>query len=488
MNQKKIIWGVSGYSHDASLCVLADNTIKFASSSERFSRVKNDKNLNTAIINEALNYGYPDKIVWYENPYKRCLRSVLIDKQFKFKNIKNILKNFNLNAPISFCDHHVAHLNTSLLTSPFLVKDALGMVVDTVGEFLSFSLWHITDSTHYKSIYKHYYPDSLGLFYSSVTDLVGLKAQEDEYILMGMSSYGKSEKYYNFFRNKFFQGNNLIVDLRRGCRGLFTQQEIEQDKFEIAHGAQMVFEEIVLNIVNQQLKKFNYKQLIVSGGCALNCKLNSKLINFFEDAWIFPNPGDSGAALGAALSYTKSPIEINNLFFGYNAGDNNNINSIINILKDRGVVGVVNGCAEFGPRALGNRSILADPRIHNIKDIVNSIKGRELFRPFAPAILKQEAKKYFEVKDNIDYNYMQFLCKCKTTDLPGIVHVDNTSRIQTVDSKNPFLYNILNEWRRQTGCPVLLNTSLNKKGLPLINSKKDIIEFDTTDLQIVTPA
>lgn len=488
MTSKKIIWGVSGYSHDASLCVVADNTIKFASSSERFSRVKNDKNLNTAIINEALNYGYPDKIVWYENPYKRCLRSVLIDKQFKFKNIKNILKNFNLNAPIGFCDHHVAHLNTSLLTSPFLVKDALGMVVDTVGEFLSLSLWHITDSTHYKCIYKHYYPDSLGLFYSSVTDLVGLKAQEDEYILMGMSSYGKSEKYYNYFKNKFFQGNNLIVDLRKGCRGLFTQQEIEQDKFEIAHGAQRVFEEIVLNIVKQQLKKFNYKQLIVSGGCALNCKLNSKLINYFEDAWIFPNPGDSGAAAGAALSVSKETTQFDNAFVGHDAGRNNNIKDIVDALKNKGVVGVINGKAEFGPRALGNRSILADPRIHNIKDIVNGIKGRELFRPFAPAILKQHAAEYFHVKNNINYNYMQFLCACKQYNLPGIVHVDNTSRIQTVDKNNSFLFDILNVWYAQTGCPVLLNTSLNKKGLPLVNTVNDAKEFNDTDLQVVTPA
>jgi carbamoyltransferase len=488
MNQKKINWGISGYSHDASVCILRDNDIQFASSSERFSRVKNDKNLNLEIVNEALNYGYPDTIAWYENPYKRCLRSILIDKQFKFKNIKSILKSFNINAPVIYCDHHVAHLNTSLLTCPFDVSNALGMVVDTVGEFLSLSLWHIKNTGSYKCIYKHYYPDSLGLFYSSITDLVGLKPQEDEYILMGMSSYGNSDRYYNFFKQNFFSANNLKVDLRRGCKGLLTAKEIDLNKFDIALGAQKIFEEIVLKLVQQQLKKFNYKQLIWSGGCALNCKLNTKLVDYFNDAWVFPNPGDSGAAVGAALSINKTPVQFNNAFLGYDAGNNDNITDIVNILKSKGVVGVVNGRAEFGPRALGNRSILADPRIPNIKDIVNGIKGRELFRPFAPAILKQHAASFFNIKNNIDYSYMQFLCECKTSNLPGIVHVDNTSRIQTVDSNNAFLHSILNAWYNQTGCPVLLNTSLNKKGLPLLNCKQDIKEFDTTDLQIVTPS
>ena len=482
----KIIWGVSGYSHDASLCVLINNEIKYASSSERYSRIKNDKNLNQEMINDALIYGNPDEIVWYENPFKKTLRNLIVNHRLKTFNIKNILKNFNIESKINYCDHHKAHLFSSALTSKFNLEDTLGVVIDTVGEFLSLSMWKISNQK-YKCIYKNYYPNSLGLFYSSITDLVGLKAQEDEYILMGMSSFGNSDKYYNFFKKNFFYKNDLIVDLKRVCKNLFTQKEIEENKFEIAFGAQKIFEEIVVNLIQSQLTKFKYKNLILSGGCALNCKMNTKLINYFEKIWIFPNPGDSGASIGAALSIYNKRIDFKNMFLGHDLKENNNIDKIVSILKTDGVVGVLNGKAEFGPRALGNRSILADPRIKNIKEIVNNIKGREAFRPFAPCVLENRANDYFYMNDNIDYRFMQFLCDTKDNNLDGIKHIDGTSRIQTVGEDNEFLFKILKKWEMETDCPILLNTSLNKKGYPLLNSLKDIKEFKDTSLKIICP-
>lgn len=485
----KTIWGVSGYAHDSSICVIQNNELKFASSVERYSRIKNDRNFHKDIIEDCLEFGYPDQLVWYENPYTKFLRTAFFDSNFHFKNIKNIFsEHFNINCKVTYCDHHKAHLLSSLLTVPFAIDKTLGVVIDTVGEFKTLSIWNIRSNSDFKLLYKHTYPDSLGLFYSAITDLIGLKPQEDEYILMGMASYGKTEKYYNFFKKYFFKNNHLIFDLRKGARGLFTEKEIENEKYDIALGAQLIYEETFINIITKFLNKLKYRKVILSGGCALNCRANSRLLKQVDNIWTFPNPGDSGAALGAALSINPVPIKIANMFYGYNIGHNTRITEIINILLSEGIVGVMNGRAEFGPRALGNRSILADPRIFNIKDRVNDIKGREAFRPFAPAVLNTYAHKLFDIPNkNVCYEYMQYVIKSKVTNLPGIVHIDGTSRLQVVDEKNIFLYQILSEWYKRTNCPVLLNTSLNIKGKPLLNRLSDIKEFSHNNLKIITP-
>ena len=206
--------------------------------------------------------------------------------------------------------------------------------------------------------------------------------------------------------------------------------------------------------------------------------------------WIYPNPGDAGASLGAALALTQTPIKIDHMFTGYDAGNITNINEIIDILSKDFIVGVINGRAEFGPRALGNRSILADPRNKDVQTMVNKIKGRELFRPFAPAVLKQYCDTYFQIKTNPDnYKFMQYTAKCiQPEKIPGAVHVDGTSRIQVVDETNPFLYKILLSWYIKTGVPVLLNTSLNYRGKPLINKIDEIDELEDRGIKIVTPA
>lgn len=479
----KIVWGISGYAHDAAISVLKDNEIVFASSSERFSRLKNDKDFNQSLISYALEYGYPDKIVWYENPYKKFLRKLIIDKQ-----IINPFVKFSINKPIHYIDHHKSHLFSSLYTSPFLPNRSLGVVVDSVGEFLSLSLWDIKDYNNFKKIYSVDYPDSLGLFYSSITQLLGLKPQEDEYIMMGMASYGKSEKYYEYFKKYFFKNTNLLLDLRKGCYDIFSQEEINKNKFDIAYGAQKIFEEVLLDIIKKYLKITGYRNIIMSGGCALNCSCNSKILEEVDNLWIFPNPGDSGASLGAALSVRKSPVFLKNMYLGFDAGNNLgpiNIARKIDYLK---MVGVITGKAEFGPRALGHRSILADPRVKNINDIVNGIKGREKFRPFAPIILKEHFNEYFyNPKTSNYYPYMQYTFKAKySKEYPGVTHVDNTSRVQTVDSSTPFIHKVLKKWYSITGCPMLLNTSLNIKGKPLLNSKKDIEEFKNRDLVILS--
>jgi carbamoyltransferase len=458
-------WGVSALFHDASIVVCINDKIVFASSAERFSRIKGDKHLNLKIIQEALKYGYPNEVYWYENVFLKSLRILLVNKKIRLYNIKKYLQSFGIVSKIYFTTHHESHLYSSLTTAPFDSSNSLGVVVDAVGEFNSLTIWNITASTH-KKIYKQNYPKSLGLFYSAITDLIGLTPQDEEYILMGMSSYGKSSNYIDTLKNI------LNEDLSFGCKHLIKQVD---NKFDVAYAAQSIFEEELVRLVKKYLNITGYTKIIYSGGCALNCKANSLLAELGQ-LWIFPNPGDSGSSLGAIKS---NNINLQNMFLGYDAGVNNNYINIIDTLLNKHPVGVINGRAEFGPRALGHRSILADPRDIKMKEIVNDIKGREQFRPFAPCILRRFASDYFHLKDDLNYSYMQYLVKCKKPEvIPAAVHVDSTSRVQIVDESNPFLNNILERWYKKTNCPVLLNTSLNIKGKPIVNGYNDLQEFN----------
>lgn len=480
------IWGISALFHDAAISVVQNGNLVFASSAERYSRQKNDQYLNKELINDALKFGIPEKIVWYEKPYKKFLRQLVVDRTFKRYNVKKYLESFGIYSKLYFCDHHLSHLYSSLYTAPFDTEGTLGVVIDTVGEYISTSLWSIKNNSITK-IHTKYYPNSLGLFYSSVTDLVGLTPQNDEYILMGMAGYSNNNYYYHRFKELFFDGFNLIHDLRFGCKDLFNAEEISAHKFDMARGAQLIFEEILLNLVKKYLCKTNYKKIIYAGGCALNCTANSKLLSLVDKVWIFPNPGDAGASTGAALSLVKRPIGLRNMFLGHDADEINDVDGIVDSIIDSGIVGVINGRAEFGPRALGNRSILADPRVKNIQHIVNDYKGREQFRPFAPAVLQNGANFFKYLKEFEQYKYMQYTVDCVApNNIPGVVHVDNTSRIQAVDISNLFLYKLLSRWYLKTGCPVLLNTSLNYKGYPLTNKVEDIKEFKDRKFRVFT--
>jgi carbamoyltransferase len=214
------------------------------------------------------------------------------------------------------------------------------------------------------------------------------------------------------------------------------------------------------------------------GGCALNCSANTKLWEIFNDVWIMPNPGDSGSSLGAAAALYGKHLDWQTPYLGYDLGGEYPVNKIIKGLADNKIVAVASGRAEFGPRALGNRSILADPRDPDIKNKVNLIKKRESFRPFAPVVMEEHANKWFDI--NFSSPYMQYAVKCLRPDIiPSVVHADGTSRIQTVNkNQHPGLYEVLQKWLDLTGVPILLNTSLNVKGQPLINDEKDISEWE----------
>ena len=251
----------------------------------------------------------------------------------------------------------------------------------------------------------------------------------------------------------------------------------EADVMDLTASIQQVTEEVLANLW-YRASKYGSRNLVYAGGVALNCAANRVLANLglFDNVWIIPNPGDAGSSLGCIAANQKSHLKWEHPFLGHNIDGEYPVDGLIKELKENKMVGVASGRAEFGPRALGNRSLLADPRGEDIKDLVNSIKKRQKFRPFAPAILEEDVNEYFDLPTGVKNTpYMQYTAACTHgKDFPAIIHHDNTSRVQTVrKSDNPGFHALLTEWKKQTGCPILLNTSLNIKGQPIVNDRND---------------
>jgi carbamoyltransferase len=482
-----MIWGISANSHDAALAVFDENVteIKFASHSERYSGLKNDAHLNTELVKEALSYGKPTEVVWYEKPNLKTLRQIRAGQGFAGlgeNNIKQYLGRYGIHVPISTVSHHSSHAAAGYFTSPF--TEASIVVIDSIGEFESLSIWDAI-GTKVKKTFKQSYPDSLGLWYSALTQRVGLKPNEDEYILMGMAAYGDPLRLFNDILNDFIYipdiDNSPRIkfkhNLHRGCKWWRPDLTTKQDMFDIAAATQAVYEYILKIISNYARWKSESGNLVLMGGCALNCSANSKIFKDWNNVWIMPNPGDSGSAIGAVLSKYRTHINWVGPYLGKEIIGEYPVESIIHELTSTGICGVANGRAEFGPRALGNRSLLADPRGPDIKDRVNSIKRRQKFRPFAPAILEEHAAEFF---DGPVGPYMQYTSRCRyPNEYPAIVHGDGTARVQTVAKGEQTGFRaLLEQWYELTGCPMLLNTSLNIKGKPIVNSISDTQEFE----------
>jgi len=466
-----IEWGISAAAHDASLTVVSGNEILFASHAERYSGIKNDKDLNADLIYAALKFGKPDKIHWYEKPKLRAMRRFLAGQGLVRFSVRQYLEHFDIkNVPVEFAYHHESHAAAGFYTSPY--DSATALVIDAIGEFDTASIWKCSGDK-LKKKWSMDYPKSLGLFYSAMTDRVGLKPNEDEYILMGMVAYGDPDKYYSEVRNLWETEN-----LHRGCRWWIPDGDL--DVYSVAAATQRVYEEefeqLLIRAKNIDPTQEN---LVLMGGCALNCSANHIATKYFKNIWIMPNPGDAGSSLGAIAANNRQKLNWKGPYLGENLGGAYPINKILTELHNTGIVGVANGPAEFGPRALGNRSLLADPRGHDIKDRVNEIKQRQKFRPFAPLIMAEHAHDYFDLPVE-ESPYMQFTARCKYPDkFPAIVHADGTSRVQTVTfEQHPELWNLLHTWYLDTGCPMLLNTSLNIKGMPMVNNYKDADDFE----------
>ncbi len=477
------ILGINALNHDAAVSVLEDGEIKFSAHSERYSRKKNDYLLNDDIMSEALSFGKPDVVSYFERPWLKKTRQFYAgqyDEVFRKDNTpKEYLKRWIGDTKIQYVQHHESHASAGYYTSKF--DEACIVVIDAIGEWETVTVWYGNDDKLEKR-WSQKYPKSIGLFYSAMTQRLGLKPQEDEYILMGMDAWGsRDERIKNQIYTDLVQSN---INLHRGCKwwdlDFYPDDGSEKWKFDIASNTQWVCEEEIMKVMKKAKDIVpETSNLVFMGGVALNCVANEKIAKDWDDIWIMPNPGDAGSSLGSAARVYGKKVNWIHTFLGTDIKGSYPIKRGVDLLLDGEIVGIASGRAEFGPRALGNRSLIADPRGDDIKDKVNVIKKRQKFRPFAPSVLEEHAHEIFDLPVK-RASYMQFTAKCKfPKKYPAICHVDGTSRVQTINRReNRGYYDLINKFYKKTGCPMVLNTSLNIKGQPIVNTKQDGKDFE----------
>jgi len=435
-------------------------------------------------------------------------------------DIKKHLKGFS--GKIIFPEHHLSHAAHAYYTSPF--KESAILTVDGVGEWTTTSFGTASDN-FIQLTNDIRWPHSLGLFYSAFTYFLGFKVNEGEYKLMGLSSYGEPKyydlitdnlidikddgsihlnmKYFAFTHDKVMTNNNFSELF--GIMPRKHDEKPSQIHFDIGASAQKVLEDVLLKMAAYIHDQTGMKNLCFGGGVALNGVANYRLLKEspFEKIHIPPSPGDAGSAVGAAqylyFIHHKKPRKIiidngeavnENVYVGPSYDDNeitryletNNLpyekfdkkillEKTARLISQGKIVGWYQGKMEWGPRALGNRSILADPRNSQMKDILNEkIKHREPFRPFAPSILEEFTSEYFDI--DIPSPYMLMVANVKKPKIiPAVTHVDGTGRLQTVSKKSNLLYyELINEFYKITGVPVIINTSMNVMGEPIVNT------------------
>jgi len=480
--------GLSCGFHDAGLSIVSDTgNILFAAHSERYSKKKHDSNLCKELILEANSYFVDSnfELHYYEKPLLKALRQFRAGQPIGPLSVKQIvgpeLYEMFGDRPIKTHVHHKTHAAAGFQTSPF--TDATVVVIDAIGEMDCITIWDAwyddKDNARYKKLWSKKYPNSIGMFYSAMTQRVGLRPMDEEYILMGMAAYGKPSYAQRMASNLLENIEN--IDFKSNLHiGVDDNYLSKADDMDIAASAQLVCEILIEKVMMRAKRLGKSKNLVYGGGVALNCLANRLLGKYFHDIWIMPNPGDAGNSLGAAaLGYGKK-INWRDAFLGTDIKGPYPVKEVIKQLIKKKMVGVASGRAEFGPRALGNRSLLADPRGPEIKDKVNEIKRRQKFRPFAPVILEEYVNEYFIMPRGwYDSRYMQVIATCRHPNLyPAIVHHDGTSRVQTVPKDGSGIRQLLEAWYKKTGCPMLLNTSLNIRGEPMVNDRSDADRFE----------
>lgn len=467
--------GYSEYFHDAGLAFVTEQgDIEYASHGERYSKRKMDSQLPDEMLRMIKK---DDHVTFYE------------DHRIRIERIDDLAKTFDKIAPQhqyvmmealdydEFITHHQSHAASGYFTRPWQSEeDTVILTVDGAGE------WQTMGIYNYKlECLDHWdHPVSIGLMYTAVTEILGLRRNEDEYVVMGMSAYGEPTAYESI--KKFFDWIRSTKKNigRTALRRFFEKQKTRHSDENIAASIQL-FAEIELMELAKQARKYGSK-LVVSGGVAQNIIAMSKIkeSGLFDDMWVAVAPTDAGSALGAAAySYWQatgnSRVNWKDAYLGYDMGCTINPKEVVDHLLESEYCGIASGRAEFGPRALGNRSLIADVR-KDVKDTVNKIKQRQEYRPFAPAILEEFADEYFEGPMN---EYMQYTARAKH-DYKSVTHVDGTARVQIVrkDCKSIFRQ-IIEEYYDRTGVPMLLNTSLNIRGRPMVNDHSDAQLFES---------
>lgn len=491
--------GYSEYYHDAAMAIVnPDGSVEWASQSERYSGRKHDDLIHPPMW-EFVNR--EDHVTFYEDIDLRrekmggyrtfggwSDRGFLNEKAEQSTPMRNSLMfdSFNL--------HHESHCALAFFTRPWESKeDTVCVSVDGSGELESIAIY----DHNLKPIKKIMWPQSLGSLYGQVVVSLGYQNLRDEYIIMGLASYGKPDdtlyeilyNAYHWYESDHGLRVKQIVDFEGGSiaesplSAKFVQygeringrcKDISQE--DASATIQKFFEDEVLEIM-KEARKYGSK-LVYGGGCAQNVTANSKIYELFDEMHIAIAPNDAGNALGCAAYTWHKETGGTHLtwspYLGHNIDREIDPKEVAQYLVDNKVCGVANGRAEYGPRALGNRSLLADVRF-DVKDTVNDIKRRHRFRPFAPAILSEHAEEYFDGPMN---KYMQFIAKAKH-DYSSVTHVDGTARVQLVTPDcESVLRQILEEYYKLTGVPMLLNTSLNIRNKPMVNTIEDAIEWE----------
>jgi carbamoyltransferase len=483
------ILGISGGFHDAAATVLnTQGDIVYAAHAERYSRLKNAADLHEDMFWELAESRSIDHIAYYERPWLKQLRRLRSGEGINWSQLtlaqvlRRQLGGFFSEVPRSCYSHHLSHAAAGFQTSPF--DRATVVVIDAIGELDTISVYaaeyNQQGRAEYRRLWSQQYPHSIGLFYSAITARVGLHPMDEEYITMGMSAWGDSRFSQELVRSHVVDSVEDIRFKENLHTGLAPDSFNGISNEDIAAGAQRVVEELIYSVM-RRARAFGFsRNLVYQGGVALNCLANRNLSDYFENVWIMPCPGDAGSSLGAAALRYGGPINWRNAYLGTEIPGEYPVDACVRSLLHDRICGVASGRAEFGPRALGNRSLLADPRGPDIKDLVNQIKRRQQYRPFAPAVLEEHATDLFDMpKGYVDTSYMQVIGRCRHPDLyPAIVHVDGTSRVQTVRQDGSGIRRLLEAWYEATGCPMLLNTSLNIRGEPMVNTRADADRFE----------
>ena len=470
------------------------------------------------------------------------LRDKLFQKKMLYNELKKHDKNFKDISKLYFSDHHLSHAASAFFPSPF--KDAIVLTADGVGEWATTTV-AIGKGNNLEIKKEIHFPHSLGLLYSAFTYYTGFKVNSGEYKLMGLAPYGKpiyedkiinnlidikhdgtfrlNQDYFNYatgltMTNKKF--DKLFGNIPRNSK----EDKLTQFHMDIAASIQKVTEDIMIKLAKSLKKEFNLNNLCLAGGVALNCVANGKILKekIFENIWVQPAAGDAGGSLGAALALwhieLNNPREVNpddNMSGSYlgpeytqeeierelceigavfvNLDEEELTNETAKDLSNNDAIGWFQGSMEFGPRALGGRSILGDARSPTMQKNLNlKVKYRESFRPFAPSILREDLTEWFDI--NIDSPYMLMVANIlekkkinmteeqkklfgidqlniKRSEIPAVTHIDYSARIQTVNEKNNKKYfNLLKKFKEITNCPVLVNTSFNVRGEPIVNT------------------
>jgi carbamoyltransferase len=539
------IIGISALYHDSACCILQDGVLIAAAQEERFTRIKNDPSMpynafKYCLEEAGLVITDIDYVAYYENPEKKLSRQLwsghytgddeLIRKLNPQRPEHEIRELLGFEGPVKFYEHHQSHAASAYYYSGF--DSSAILTVDGVGEWAT-ATYGFGKGSDMKIFEEVCFPNSLGLLYSTITSYLGFEVNEGEYKVMGLAPYGKpvhiekirklinmgekgqfelDMKYYDFLKGKRMYSEALCELFGRLPRD--PDSKMEQFHADVARSLQVVLEEALLQKAQYLYDETRMENLCMAGGVALNCVANGNILRKgpFKDLFVQPAANDSGCALGAAalahVDITGERIQkerLSHVYLGpsyknsritnvldatsfnvtdYNGDTDGILTAVAQLLSEGKVIGWFHGRMEFGPRSLGTRSILADPRNAEMRNRINAmVKKREGFRPFAPAVLEERAAEHFDMDRPSPFMLETFQVRSEL-DLPAITHVDGSARVQTVSREtNERFARLLQRFYDITGCPILLNTSFNVKGEPIVCTPEDALRcFITTEI------